>query len=95
MELGLVIQEAITKKGKTQKRISEEIGKSTTAITNIVKGKFFPNADTMEGLSKSLDMPIAAFELLSVKHEGLPKEVKKLLIEAQSQLRESLYGKDE
>lgn len=91
MNIGPIIKEAIAAKGTSQKKVAETIGKSTTAMTNIVKNKFSPNKDTLSKISETLNVNINALELLAIETEGLSKEIKKSLIELQGRLRAEIY----
>lgn len=74
MEIGEVIKTIIKKRGLSQKFVANEIGKSTTALSQIINGNYKPQADTLEALSKVLKVPVPVFHFLSISEDLVPKD---------------------
>ena len=54
MEIGQVLQKLIKQKGLTQAMLAEKIGKSPTALSQIIKGKYHPNPETLDKICEVL-----------------------------------------
>lgn len=74
MEIGQVIKLLIKKRGLKQVEVAEKIGKSTTALSQIINGTYKPQSDTLEKLSQVLNVPVAVIHFLSISEEDVPKE---------------------
>ena len=74
MEIGQVIKLLIKKRGLTQVDVANKIGKSPTALSQIIKGAYKPQSDTLEKLSDVLNVPIAVIHFLSITEEDVPQE---------------------
>tara|TARA_X000001316_G_C920185_1_gene34333 strand:+ start:1099 stop:1434 length:336 start_codon:yes stop_codon:yes gene_type:complete len=49
------------RRGLTQDQLSEKIGRSVDAVSNLERGKSLPNFETLERLSQELGVPIRDF----------------------------------
>ena len=78
MEIGRVIGMMIKKKGMTQVEVAERIGKSTTALSQIVKGAYKPNPETLEKLCDVLEIPQSILYFLTISEKDIPEEKKEL-----------------
>lgn len=74
MELGKIISVIIKKRGLTQVALAKKIGKSPTALSQIIKGNYYPSPDTLEKISNALDVPKPIFYFLSISEEEIPAD---------------------
>lgn len=74
MEIGQVIKLLIKKRGLKQVEVAEKIGKSTTALSQIINGTYKPQSDTLEKLSQVLNVPVAVIHFLSISEKDIPEE---------------------
>ncbi|WP_456315673.1 helix-turn-helix domain-containing protein [Pseudomonas shirazensis] len=74
MEIGKVIKLLIKKRGMKQVEVAKLIGKSPTALSQIISGTFKPQSDTLEKISEVLNIPIAVIHFLSISEDDVPKE---------------------
>lgn len=74
MELGKVINVLIKRKGLTQVDVAKRIGKSTTALSQIIKGNYNPNPDTLDKICKVLDVPQPILYFLTISEKDIPSE---------------------
>jgi transcriptional regulator with XRE-family HTH domain len=74
MELGKVINLLIKKRGLTQVEVAKRIGKSTTALSQIIKGNYNPNPDTLEKICVVLGVPQPILYFLTISEKDIPKE---------------------
>ena len=97
MELGKIIKLLAKKRGMTQKALAEEVGKSTTSISQIVNGSFNPSPATLSRIAEVLEVPVPILHFLSLSEEDIPAEKKeafKNLYPAIVESLASLFGKD-
>jgi len=78
MEIGEVIKMFIKKRGLSQADVAKSIGKSPTALSQIINGVYKPQSDTLEALSKELNVPVPVFHFLSIDEESVPPENRQL-----------------
>lgn len=78
MTIGQVIKILLKKKNITQLQLAEKIGKSTTAISQIVKGQYSPTPETLEKISKVLDVPVPVMHFLTISEKDIPDDKKQL-----------------
>lgn len=78
MEIGEVIKLFIKNRKMSQTEVAQAIGKSTTALSQIVNGAYKPQADTLEALSRVLNVPVAVFHFMSIDEESVPPENRQL-----------------
>lgn len=74
MELGKVINLLIKKRGLTQVEVANRIGKSTTAVSQIIRGTYNPNPDTLEKICRVLDVPQPILYFLTISEKDIPAE---------------------
>jgi len=74
MELGKVIGKLIKQKKLTQVEVAGKIGKSTTALSQIIKGTYNPNPDTLEKLCKVLEIPQPILYFLTISEDDIPED---------------------
>ncbi len=74
MELGKVINLLIKRKGLTQVEVAKRIGKSTTALSQIIKGSYNPNPDTLDKICKVLEVPQPILFFLTISEEDIPDD---------------------
>ncbi|WP_294285489.1 helix-turn-helix transcriptional regulator [uncultured Chryseobacterium sp.] len=78
MTIGEVIKLLLKKKNITQLQLAEKIGKSTTAVSQIVKGQYYPSIDTLEKISKVIDVPVPVMQFLTISDNDVPDDKKQL-----------------
>lgn len=78
MTIGQVIKKIIKKRGLTQVEVAERIGKSTTALSQIINGVYEPNPESLEKLCNVLDVPKPILYFMMISEEDLPDEKKEI-----------------
>lgn len=78
MKIGEVIKMLIKKRGLSQQEVANRIGKSPTALSQIINGVYQPQSDTLESLSNMLDVPVPVIHFLSIDEEKVPIENRQL-----------------
>lgn len=78
MTIGEVIKNLLKRKNISQQELASRIGKSTTAISQIVKGVYQPTPDTLEKIAKELDVPVAIIHFLTISEDQIPEDKKQL-----------------
>lgn len=78
MTIGQVIKILLKKKNITQLQLAKKIGKSTTAISQIVKGQYSPTPETLEKISKVVDVPVPVMHFLTISEKDIPDDKKQL-----------------
>ena len=78
MQIGEVIKMLIKSRGLSQLEVAKEIGKSPTALSQIINGVYKPQTDTLESLSKLLKVPVPVIHFLSIDEEDVPAENRQL-----------------
>jgi len=91
MELGQVIGKLIKQKKLTQIEVAERIGKSPTALSQIVKGVYNPNPDTLEKICAVLEIPQPILYFLTISENDIPKEKLELYKMLAPALRDFVY----
>ena len=74
MEIGQVIGKLIKQKGMTQLEVAGKIGKSPTALSQIIKGAYSPNPDTLEKLCSVLEIPQPILYFLTISEKDIPED---------------------
>lgn len=74
MKLGKVIGQLIKQKKLTQVEVAERIGKSPTALSQIIKGTYNPNPDTLEKLCNVLEIPQPILYFLTISEKDIPED---------------------
>ncbi len=72
MKIGQLIKEEIKKKGLTQKEIAKIIGKSETAISQIVIGNYNPTQSTIDKICEVLNIEIKFYAIDKTTEKGCP-----------------------
>lgn len=78
MTVGEVIKLLIKKKGITQVELAQKIGKSRTAVSQIINGVYNPNQETLESIARVIEIPIPIIYFLSMSEDDIPAEKKQL-----------------
>ena len=78
--LGCRLQEIRKSRKITQEQLAEYIGVDTSSISNIESGKYFPSADNLDKILKSLN--IRPYELFSFESCALHKDLLSEMTEA-------------
>lgn len=78
MTIGEVIKKIIKKRGLTQVEVAKSIGKSTTALSQIINGVYEPNPESLEKLCNVLDVPKPILYFMMISEEDLPEEKKEI-----------------
>ena len=73
MKIGEVISSIIKKKGITQIELSKKIGKSPTALSQIINGVYEPNPETLEKICEALEVPKAIVYFLTISEKDVPE----------------------
>ena len=73
MKIGEVINSIIKKKGITQSELAKKIGKSPTAISQIIKGVYDPNPETLDKICEVLEVPKAIVYFLTISEKDVPE----------------------
>ena len=79
--LGKKIKEVRKAKNITQEKLSEAIGMEPASLSNIENGKFYPTADNLEKILKTLELKpseLFDFEYLQCSDELLNEMVEEL-----------------
>lgn len=91
MELGQVIGKLIKQKKLTQIEVAERIGKSPTALSQIVKGVYKPNPDTLEKICGVLEIPQPILYFLTISEKDIPEDKIELYKMLAPALRDFVY----
>lgn len=78
MTIGQVIKKIIKKRGLTQVEVAKSIGKSTTALSQIINGVYEPNPESLEKLCSVLDVPKPILYFMMISEEDLPEGKKEI-----------------
>ncbi len=74
MELGKIISLLIKKRGLTQVEVAKRIGKSTTALSQIIKGSYNPNPETLDKICDVLEVPKPILHFLTLSENDIPSD---------------------
>lgn len=74
MKIGEVINLIIKKKGITQTELAKKIGKSTTALSQIINGVYDPNPETLDKICEVLEVPKAIIYFLTISEKDIPQD---------------------
>ncbi|WP_228851462.1 helix-turn-helix domain-containing protein [Aegicerativicinus sediminis] len=78
MTLGDIIGTILKKKRITQLELAAQIGKSPTAVSQIINGTYHPSPDTLEKICEVIEIPPAILHFLTVSEEDVPLEKREL-----------------
>lgn len=98
MELGRIISLLIKKRNLTQVQVAEKIGKSTTALSQIIKGSYNPNPDTLNKICDVLEIPLPILYFLTISEDDIPEdkvELYKLLAPTIKDFLIKLFGAEQ
>lgn len=76
MNLGEAIKLILKERNMNQIQLSEKVGKSQTAISQILNGAYSPTAETMQKIAEALDVPVAVISFLTLSEEDVPENKK-------------------
>lgn len=88
MTIGQVIKKIIKKRGLTQVEVANQIGKSTTALSQIINGVYEPNPESLDKLCKVLDVPKPILYFMMISEEDLPEEKKEIFKDFEPALKD-------
>lgn len=91
MELGQVIGKLIKQKKMTQVEVAKRIGKTPTGLSQIIKGNYSPNPDTLEKICTVLEIPQPILYFLTISEDDIPKEKLDLYKMLAPALRDFVY----
>jgi XRE family transcriptional regulator, regulator of sulfur utilization len=74
MKIGEVINSILKRKGITQIELAKLIGKSPTALSQIINGVYEPNPQTLDKICEALDVPKAIVYFLTISEKDIPEE---------------------
>lgn len=97
MEIGQVIGALIKQKNLKQKDVADRIGKSPTALSQIINGVYQPSPDTLEKICDVLEIPQPVLYFLAISEKDIPKEkidLYKMLAPALRDFVYRIFGSD-
>lgn len=71
MKIHETLKKLLKNKQISQIELAEKIGKSTTAVSQILTGAYNPTHKTLEKIAVVLNMPVTAIYLLSLDEKDL------------------------
>jgi len=92
MKIGQIIGNLIKKKGVTQKEVAAKIGKSTTALSQIINGVYEPNPETLDKICEVLDVPKPILHFMMISEEDIPKEKKEIYRILEPSIKEFIFS---
>jgi XRE family transcriptional regulator, regulator of sulfur utilization len=78
MKTNETIKRLLKERKISQKELAKRIGKSQTAVSQILKGNYNPNPETMNKISNVLNVPIPVISYLSLDRNDVPDNKKQL-----------------
>jgi len=91
MEIGTVIGILIKQKKLTQMEVAERIGKSPTALSQIIKGVYNPSPDTLDKICEVLEIPQPILYFLTISEKDIPSDKLELYKMLAPALRDFVY----
>jgi transcriptional regulator with XRE-family HTH domain len=91
MEIGKVIGKLIKLRGMTQLEVAGKIGKSPTALSQIIKGAYSPNPDTLDRICNVLEIPQPILYFLTISEKDIPEDKLDLYKMLAPALRDFVY----
>ncbi len=88
MKIGQVIKKIIKKRGLTQVEVAKQIGKSTTALSQIINGVYEPNPESLDKLCSVLEVPKPILYFMMVSENDLPEDKKEIFKDFEPVLKE-------
>ncbi len=98
MKIGEVINSIIKKKGITQIELAKKIGKSTTAVSQIINGAYDPNPETLDKICEVLEVPKSIIYFLTISEKDIPEnkiELYKMLAPSIKDFLINVFGKEQ
>ena len=77
--LGAVIATERKRKQITQKALATRVGKTSTYLCLIEKGKYIPSVQTLEAIARELRLPLGYLFLQTIPEESLPGKAAEIL----------------
>lgn len=74
MKIGEVINLIIKKRGMTQTELAKKIGKSSTALSQIINGAYDPNPETLDKICEALEVPKSILYFLTISEKDIPQD---------------------
>ena len=78
MSIGEVLKILLKNKNITQTELAVKIGKSRTAVSQIVNGVYNPNQETLEKIANALEVPVPIIYFLTIDESDIPEDIKNL-----------------
>lgn len=78
MTIGEVIKEILKSRNITQLELASKIGKSKTAVSQMINGAYSPSPETLEKISEVLNVPVAIMYLLTISSNDIPDDKKEI-----------------
>ena len=78
MTLGEVIKILLKRKGLSQVQLAAQIGKSKTSVSQIINGIYSPSQETLESISKVVEVPVPVIHFMSLSADDIPEDKKQL-----------------
>ncbi len=78
MSIGEVLKILLKNKNITQTELAVKIGKSRTAVSQIVNGVYNPNQETLEKIANALEVPVPIIYFLTIDESDIPEDKKQL-----------------
>lgn len=91
MTIGEVIKMLLKKKGITQNELAKKIGKSRTAVSQIVNGGYNATPETLENISKVLEIPVPFIHFLTIDECDIPEDKRDLYKVLSPAMEQFLY----
>ncbi|WP_053976890.1 helix-turn-helix domain-containing protein [Mangrovimonas xylaniphaga] len=92
MKLGEIIGKLIKKKGLTQKEVAHKIGKSTTALSQMINDVYEPNPETLDKICEVLDVPKPILHFMMISEEDIPEEKKEIYRILEPTIKEFIFS---
>ena len=78
MTIGQVIKKVIKKRGLTQVEVAKQIGKSTTALSQIINGVYEPNPESLDRICNVLNVPKPILSFMMISEDDIPEGKKEI-----------------
>jgi transcriptional regulator with XRE-family HTH domain len=88
MTIGQVIKKIIKKRGLTQVEVAKRIGKSTTALSQIINGVYEPNPESLDRICNVLNVPKPILSFMMISEDDIPEDKKEIYKDFEPLLKE-------
>ena len=88
MTVGQVIKKIIKKRGLTQVEVAKQIGKSTTALSQIINGVYEPNPESLDRICNVLNVPKPILSFMMISEDDIPEDKKEIYKDFEPILKE-------